>query len=57
MTASVDVAEKVTVYEGTITLPTYQIKAANRNPVFRSQYGVAHLSLHTARRYRAKRNR
>ncbi|MCS7247464.1 MAG: DUF5107 domain-containing protein [Anaerolineales bacterium] len=29
------------VYEDTIELPTYRIKAANPNPVFRSQYGVA----------------
>ncbi len=39
--------EKATVYEGTITLPTYDIKGENRNPVFRSQYGVAHIYPYT----------
>ena len=33
--------------EGTITLPTYRIKGVNRNPVFRSQYGVAHIYPYT----------
>lgn len=37
----------VQVREGTITLPTYQIKGENRNPVFRSQYGVAHIYPYT----------
>jgi tetratricopeptide (TPR) repeat protein len=37
----------VQVREGTITLPTYTIKGENRNPVFRSQYGVAHIYPYT----------
>jgi hypothetical protein len=39
--------EAVQVYEGSITLPTYSIKGENRNPVFRSQYGVAHIYPYT----------
>jgi len=39
--------EGVQVREGTITLPTYGIKGVNRNPVFRSQYGVAHIYPYT----------
>jgi tetratricopeptide (TPR) repeat protein len=39
--------EAVQVYEGSITLPTYGIKGENRNPVFRSQYGVAHIYPYT----------
>jgi tetratricopeptide (TPR) repeat protein len=35
--------EKAKAYEGTITLPTYEIRGENRNPVFHSQYGVAHI--------------
>ena len=35
--------EEVQAREGTLILPTYAIKAENRNPVFRSQYGVAHI--------------
>ena len=38
---------KVQVREGAITLPTYNIKGENRNPVFRSQYGVAHIYPYT----------
>jgi len=41
------VNNKVHVREGTITLPTYNIKGENRNPVFRSQYGVAHIYPYT----------
>ncbi len=41
------VNEKVQVREETITLPTYDIKGENRNPVFRSQYGVAHIYPYT----------
>jgi tetratricopeptide (TPR) repeat protein len=41
------VNNKVQVREGTITLPTYNIKGENRNPVFRSQYGVAHIYPYT----------
>ena len=39
--------KKVLVYEGSITLPTYDINGENRNPVFRSQYGVAHIYPYT----------
>ncbi len=39
--------EKVQVREGSITLPTYEIKGENRNPVFRSQYGVVHIYPYT----------
>ena len=38
---------EVQVHEGSITLPTYAIKGENRNPVFRSQYGVAHIYPYT----------
>lgn len=39
--------EKVKAYEGTITLPTYGIQGENRNPVFHSMYGVAHIYPYT----------
>ncbi len=39
--------EKVRVCEGSLTLPTSEIRALNRNPVFRSQYGVAHIYPYT----------
>ncbi|HSB67392.1 MAG TPA: DUF5107 domain-containing protein, partial [Anaerolineales bacterium] len=39
--------EKVTAYEGTIRLPTCAIQGENPNPVFRSQYGVAHIYPYT----------
>ncbi|HLO27917.1 MAG TPA: DUF5107 domain-containing protein, partial [Anaerolineales bacterium] len=39
--------EEVQVHEGTLTLPTYAIKGENRNPVFRSQYGVAYIYPYT----------
>lgn len=39
--------DKVMVREGTITLPTYDIKGENRNPVFNSRYGVAHIYPYT----------
>jgi tetratricopeptide (TPR) repeat protein len=39
--------EKVLACEETITIPTYAIKGENRNPVFRSQYGVAHIYPYT----------
>jgi tetratricopeptide (TPR) repeat protein len=39
--------ESVKVREGSISLPTYAIKEENRNPVFRSQYGVAHIYPYT----------
>lgn len=38
---------KVKAYEGTLTLPTYAIRGQNPNPVFRSQYGVAHIYPYT----------
>jgi hypothetical protein len=38
---------KVIVSEGSIVLPTYDLKEENRNPVFRSQYGVAHIYPYT----------
>lgn len=39
--------EKVQVREDNLTLPTYAIKGENRNPVFHSQYGVAHIYPYT----------
>src|SRR5512136_2201321 len=39
--------EKVRVCEGSLTLPTSPIRSVNRNPVFRSQYGVAHIYPYT----------
>jgi tetratricopeptide (TPR) repeat protein len=41
------VINKVQVREETITLPTYDIKGENRNPVFRSRYGVVHIYPYT----------
>ena len=41
------VDERARAGESSITLPTYAIKGANRNPVFRSQYGVAHIYPYT----------
>lgn len=38
---------EVQVYKGNLGLPTYPIKGENRNPVFRSQYGVAHIYPYT----------
>ena len=40
-------AEKVLVTESSIQLPTYALKGENPNPVFRSQYGVAHIYPYT----------
>ena len=37
----------VKAFEGTIELPTYIIKGENCNPVFLSQYGVAHIYPYT----------
>jgi len=42
-----DLEKKVIVREDTLTLPTYAIRAENRNPVFDSQYGVAHIYPYT----------
>jgi tetratricopeptide (TPR) repeat protein len=39
--------KEVQAYESSITLPTYAIKGENRNPVFRSQYGVVHIYPYT----------
>lgn len=39
--------DKVEVREEALSLPTYIIKDENRNPVFRSQYGVAHIYPYT----------
>lgn len=39
--------EEIQAREGTLILPTYAIKGENRNPVFRSQYGVAHIYPYT----------
>jgi len=39
--------QKVAAYEGTLSLPTYELTGQNRNPVFRSQYGVAHIYPYT----------
>ena len=47
MSSSAASFENVTVYESTIRLPTYAILGENRNPVFRSQYGVAHIYPYT----------
>lgn len=38
---------KVIVTEGNLVLPTYDLKGENRNPVFHSQYGVAHIYPYT----------
>jgi tetratricopeptide (TPR) repeat protein len=37
----------VQVREASISLPTYAIREENRNPVFRSQYGVVHIYPYT----------
>jgi tetratricopeptide (TPR) repeat protein len=42
-----DLEKKVIVREDTIILPSYAIKGENRNPVFHSQYGVAHIYPYT----------
>jgi tetratricopeptide (TPR) repeat protein len=47
MSTPVDVRDQVILSEGSITLPTYGITGENRNPVFRSQYGVAHIYPYT----------
>lgn len=39
--------EPVSVFEGSLELPTYIIKGENPNPVFHSQYGVAHIYPYT----------
>jgi tetratricopeptide (TPR) repeat protein len=37
----------VSISTGELTLPTYELLGENRNPVFRSQYGVAHIYPYT----------
>ncbi len=39
--------EKVRAYEGSLTLPTYEIRGEDPNPIFHSQYGVAHIYPYT----------
>lgn len=39
--------QEVQAREGTLTVPTYVLHGENRNPVFRSQYGVAHIYPYT----------
>jgi len=38
---------KVSISTGELTLSTYELLGENRNPVFRSQYGVAHIYPYT----------
>lgn len=38
---------RVRAYESTLQLPTYEIRGQNPNPVFHSQYGVAHIYPYT----------
>ena len=47
MANSHDAATKVQCRRGELTLPTYRLLGENRNPVFRSQYGVAHIYPYT----------
>ncbi len=47
MTEETDYTGRVEVYESSLVLPTYRIKEPNPNPVFRSQYGVAHIYPYT----------
>lgn len=47
MINSKDKADKVLTSTGQITLPTYQLLGENRNPVFHSRYGVAHIYPYT----------
>jgi tetratricopeptide (TPR) repeat protein len=42
-----DNLDKVLTSTGEISLPTYELLGENRNPVFRSQYGVAHIYPYT----------
>ncbi len=42
-----DNVDKVLTSTGEITLPTYELLGENRNPVFHSQYGVAHIYPYT----------
>jgi tetratricopeptide (TPR) repeat protein len=47
MQHSRELKDKVLFREGSLVLPTYEITGENRNPVFRSQYGVAHIYPYT----------
>jgi len=47
MVTSHDAATKVQVRRGELTLPTYRLLGENRNPVFHSRYGVAHIYPYT----------
>ncbi|HVO69486.1 MAG TPA: DUF5107 domain-containing protein [Aggregatilineaceae bacterium] len=47
MATSSNVKDRVLAYEGSLALPTYRVLAENRNPVFQSQYGVAHIYPYT----------
>ena len=47
MATSQDAATKVQARRGELTLPTYRLLGENRNPVFHSQYGVAHIYPYT----------
>jgi len=42
-----EIADQVLTSTGEITLPTYMLLGENRNPVFHSQYGVAHIYPYT----------
>jgi tetratricopeptide (TPR) repeat protein len=47
LTLTSNTNDRAVAYEGTLVLPTYPILAENRNPVFHSQYGVAHIYPYT----------
>ena len=47
MATSPDAAMRVQARRGELTLPTYRLLGENRNPVFHSQYGVAHIYPYT----------
>lgn len=44
---SSEIIKKVIASTGELTLPTYALLGENRNPVFHSQYGVAHIYPYT----------
>ena len=47
MNSNTRYSEEVQTSISEITLPTYQLKGENPNPVFHSQYGVAHIYPYT----------
>jgi tetratricopeptide (TPR) repeat protein len=47
MASTGEIADKVVAREGTLTLSTYELLGENRNPVFHSMYGVAHIYPYT----------